>query len=571
MLAIYIRKSRDRAKEKSLKEQRLLGQEFALDKEMSYKFYDEGIISGQKSEEQRPKFAELLNDIRKKEIKGVFIWDSSRLARNEISWHTFADLLRETGTLLYDNGVENDFNNENTYLFYTIKAGMDAHFARITAKKIQTILKRNAMEGIPHGITPYGYTTDKNGKWKIHSGEVDTVLTVFDLYQKGYGYIRIANHLNEMGVESRYNIGWSPTTIRYMIYNKTYSGRASHNNVEIKIPDSIIDVDVHDKIIESIGNRYKKPGGRSKKFILNEVLSCDKCGSRYTITQRDRHSYYRCLSAVNKGVPNCGSKAVRAWAIDKLIFEEILLGQELYELARKAYQAGGNIEQKKILKKKQSYHLGRQEQLQKETKRNHELYVKVGDMEIYMAEKKRIDSHAYKTDEILKEIAIELEKLENSNRVLVELRNDFKFNLFEQYVDLSDPHKKEYFDKSMKTIVENKVFEENKKTIIDNLTFEEKITMVDKYIKRITIHYPAIPLKIKIEFKIPVAPMELIMESRYYGALDLGTKKEYFLKDFGKQPLKIYHRMKTEFSKYSDVKTFDYNLIKKPFGFLKNK
>lgn len=571
MLAIYIRKSRDRAKEKSLKEQRLLGQEFALEKEMSYKFYDEGIISGQKSEEQRPKFAELLNDIRKKEIKGVFIWDSSRLARNEIAWHTFADLLRETGTLLYDNGVENDFSDENTYLFYTIKAGMDAHFARITAKKIQTVLRRNAKEGIPHGLTPYGYTTDDKGKWKIHAGEEETVKIIFDLYQKGYGYIRISKHLNEMGIETRYDIEWTPATIRYMIYNKTYSGRAKYNELELEVVPPIIDKHTHDKVIESIGKRYKKPGSKSKKYILNEVMFCAKCGTRYTVSQRHRHSYYRCLSEVNRGMPKCGSRAVRAWAIDKLIFEKILLGQELYEQAKQTYQAGGNIEQKRALKKKQGYHLGKEEQLRKETKRNHQLYVKDGDLEMYMTEKKRIDNQAYKTDEKLKEIAIELEKLENGNRVLVELKNDFKFNLFEQYVDLSDPHKKEYFDKSMNTIVENRVFEENKKAIIDNLTFEEKIAMVEKYIKRITIDYLVIPLKIKVEFNIPMAPMELIMESRYYGALNINTKKEYFLKDFGKQPLKIYHRMKTEFSENSDVQTFDINLMKKPFGFLKNK
>ncbi len=572
MLAIYIRKSRDRAKEKSLKEQRLLGQEFALDKEMSYKFYDEGIISGQKSEEQRPKFAELLIDIRKKEIKGVFIWDSSRLARNEISWHTFADLLRETGTLLYDNGVENDFSDENTYLFYTIKAGMDAHFARITAKKIQTVLRRNAMEGIPHGLTPYGYTTDDKGKWKIHPGELETVKTIFDLYQKGYGYIRIAKHLNEMGIETRYDIEWTPATIRYMIYNKTYSGRVKHNELELEVVPPIIDKHTHDKVIESIGKRYKKPGSKSKKYILNEVMFCAKCGTRYTVSQRHRHSYYRCLSEVNRGIPKCGSKAVRAWAIDKLIFEKILLGQELYEQAKQTYQAGGNTGQKKVLEKKQEYHLKKHEQLKIETKRNHQLFVKEGGyIGTYRAEKKRIDDQAYKTDETLREIAVELEKLVNGNRVLVELENDFKFNLFEQWVDLSDPFIKEYFDASMQKIVKNRVLAENKKTIIENLPFEEKSAMVAKYIKRITIDYHAVPLKIKIEFYIPIPPMEFMIGSRYYGALDLGSKKEYFLKDFGKQPLKIYHRMKTEFSKYSDVETFDYNLIKKPFGFLKNK
>ncbi|TDT41973.1 DNA invertase Pin-like site-specific DNA recombinase [Maribacter spongiicola] len=569
MLAIYIRKSRERAKEKSIKEQRLLGQEFAVENQMEYKFYDEGIISGQKSEEDRPKFSELLKDIRSKKINGVYIWDSSRLARNEIAWHTFADLLKNTGTLLYDNGVETDFKDENTYLFYTIKAGMDAHFARLTAKKIKTVLRRNAIEGIPHGIAPFGYTKDENGKWKIHEEKAKTVLLIFELYQQGYGYIRIANHLNELGIATRYEIIWTPATIRYMIYNKTYSGRAKHNELELKVP-AIIDKDIHDKLIDDIGKRYKKPGSKSKKFILNEVLFCAKCGSRYTVSQRHRHSYYRCLSEVNRGVPKCGSKAVRAWAIDKLVFEEILLGQELYELAKKTYEAGGNENQKNALKTKQTYHLNRQEQFTKETRRNYQLFVTGGDMELYNQEKKRIDKDAYKTDEILKEIALELEKVENSNRVLLELKDDFKFNLFERYVDLSDPYKKEYFDKSMKDLVNERIFNENKQSIIKFVSFEEKVSMVKKYIKKITVNYPEIPLKIKVEFNIPLDPMEIIVESRYYGALDLETKKEYILKDFGKQPLKIYHRMKTEFSKFSDVETFDIDLIKKPFGFLNN-
>lgn len=570
MLGIYIRKSREHKKEKSIKEQKLLGQEFALENKFEYQFYDEGIISGQKTKEQRPKFAELLKDIEDGRIKGVFIWDSSRLARNEIAWHTFADLLKKTGTILYDNGVSTDFRDENTYLFYTIKAGMDAHFARLTAKKIKTVLKRNAMEGIPHGITPYGYTRDSNGKWKIHEDEVQAVETIFDLYQKGYGYIRIANHLNEMGVPTRYEIIWTPATIRYMIYNTTYSGRAKHNDLEIEVPQ-IIDKEKHDMILDSISTRYKKPGAKSKKYILNEVMVCGKCGTRYTISQRHRHSYYRCLSEVNRGVPKCHSKAVSAIPIDKLIFEKILLGQELYEQAKKTYQAGGNTEQKKVLEKKRGYYIKKQEKLKKEAKRNHELYVKeVVEMESFMEVKTRIDKQAFKTDESLKEIETELQQLENTNRVLVELENDFKFNLFEQLIDLSDPHKKEYFDKSMKQIVQNTVLEENKRAIIENTPFEEKVAMVTKYIKRITVDFPEVPLRIKIEFNIPIPPMELIMESRYYGALDLNSEKEYFLRDFGKQPLKIYHRMRTEFSQYSNVETFDYQFIKNPLGFLKH-
>lgn len=439
MLGIYIRKSRDRKKEKSLKEQRLLGSEFATEQNMEYKFYDEGIISGQKDKEQRPKFAQLLEDIEANKLTGVFIWDSSRIARNEGAWYEFANLLRDTKVLLYDNGVKADFSDENTFLFYTITAGMNAHFARVTAKKIQTVLKRNAMDGIVHGIAPYGYTTDENSKWAKKGDEVETVNTIFDLYGKGYGYIRIANHLNEMGIETRYNIEWTPATIRYMIYNKTYSGRAKFNDLTIKVPE-IIDPKRHDKLIASIGTRYKKSGAKSKKFILNEVLVCGKCGTRYTISQRHRHSYYRCLSEVNRGVPKCFSKAIRSEHIDKVLLEKVLLGNELYELAHQTYLEGGNVEQKKELEKKLAYHNGRLEKLEGELKRSYQVFVLGGvELELYMSEKKRIDRQLLKSQDTIDKLTNDLERIQDTNRLLEDMSLDFNINLPNTWKGEKDP------------------------------------------------------------------------------------------------------------------------------------
>ncbi len=552
MLGIYIRKSRDSAKEKSLKEQKLLGQEFALENKMEYAFFDEGIISGQKKKEQRPKFAELFTAIERKEITGVYIWDSSRIARNERAWLDFADLLKETGVLLYDNGVKADFTDENTYLFYYMKSGFDAHFAKITAKKIKTVLNRNAREGRPHGLLPYGYTTNKKGKWKKHKKEVNTVKLIFELYQNGYGYIRIANHLNEMGIDTRYDIVWTPATIRYIIYNRTYSGTAKFNEIEIKVPP-IIDKKTHEKLLASIGNRYKKPGAKSKRFILNEVMVCGKCGTRYTISQRHRHSYYRCLSEVNRGVPKCHSKAVRAEHLDKLILEYILFGRELYEMARQTYLEGGNVEQKRQLEKKLSYNEKKLDKLKEELKRNHQVYVLGAvELDLYMLEKKRIDRQIFHVDEIIAHLKDDLTNIQHSNRVLEELDVDFDFKLPEIWQDETNDIMRAWKKHAIKEALINNRVDRNKERMYKTMTFEEKCAMVEKYIKKITINYPQVPLKIKIEFNIPVQPMELIMESRYYGAKNLTTNKIHILKDFGKRPSFIYQRMKDEFNSYLD-------------------
>ena len=556
MLGIYIRKSVEREKEKSIKEQILLGQEFALENKMKYKMFNEGIISGQKKKEQRPKFAELYKAIENKEISCVYIWDSSRIARNEKAWLDFAELLRDTGTLLYDNGVEADFSNENTFLFYYMKSGFDAHFAKLTAKKIQTVLKRNAMEGKPHGIAPYGYTTDENGKWKIHEDEVETVKTIFNLYQKGYGYIRIANHLNEMGVPTRYEIIWTPATIRYMIYNKTYSGRAKHNELEIKVP-AIIDKNTHDKLLDSIKNRYKKPGAKSKKYILNEVMVCGKCGTRYTISQRHRNSYYRCLSEVNRGVPKCQSRAMKAEYMDKIVLEHILFGRELYELAHQTYLEGGNVEQKRLLKTKINVQNKKLSELISKFKRNHADYISIKnltqlDIETYYEAKKDINTKMFKAEESIKMLSDELEKLEDTDRLLEQMKIDFDINLPEVWKDETDPTMKAWKEHAIREAIISNRIDRNREKIMETATFEEKCAMVEKYIKQISIYGKQIPVRIKVEFNIPVPPMELLIESRYYGAKNLTTNKNHYFRDFGKQPRVIYQRMQEEFDKYTN-------------------
>ncbi|NQZ44798.1 MAG: recombinase family protein [Flavobacteriaceae bacterium] len=548
MLAIYVRKSRERKKEKSIKEQKLLGQEFAIENNIDFEFYDDGIISGQKGKAERKRFSELLKDIESNKITGVYIWDSSRLARNEIAWHTFADLLRDKGTLLYDNGVPADFRDENTYLFYTIKAGMDAHFARVTAKKIKTVLKRNATEGIPHGLLPYGYIKSENDKWQIDENEAEVIKSIFDLYEKGYGYIRIAKHLNEMGIDTRYNIEWTPATIRYMIYNTTYSGRAKYNDLEIKVP-SIIDKKRQQKIIASIGSRYKKPGPKSKKYLLNEISFCKKCGTRYTISQRTRHTHYRCLSEVNRGVPKCFSRAVRAELLDKLIFENVLLGRDLYEHAKSSYMEGGNVEQRNELEKKLKYHSKRYDALKQELKRSYQGYVRGNTpLEFYLDEKKRIDRQMLKTEDNIREFEDNIQKINDTNRVLDEIEVDFKLpNVWE---DEKDPIKKAWMEHSIQEAISANRIESNREQIVENMPIEEKIALVEKYIKRIEILHFKSPLLISIEFTIPIPAMELLVESRYYGAKNLTTGKIHILRDFGTRPKLVYKRMLLEFKAF---------------------
>lgn len=204
-LGIYIRKSRDKENEKSLKEQRLLGEEFAKKNKFAPKYYDEGIISGTLDKEQRPEFNKLLKDIKSKSLDGVYIWNTDRLAREEGAWNEIAKAFKESKVMLYDNGVKTDLTNDNTYLFYHIKAGMDAHFAKVTSSKIRAVLHRNVSEGRTRGgIMAYGFTKDSNNYVIIDKDEAEIVKEIYSLSLNGKGTRSIATILNDRGIKTRY-------------------------------------------------------------------------------------------------------------------------------------------------------------------------------------------------------------------------------------------------------------------------------------------------------------------------------------------------------------------------------
>ncbi|MFS4455465.1 recombinase family protein [Maribacter sp. 2304DJ31-5] len=163
MLAIYVRKSVDHANQKSLREQELLGIELAERLETEFNIYNEGIVSGADISADRPMYKKLISDIVDGKLTGVFIWETSRAARNTKSWLKLADYLKDNNVILYDNGSPIDLSDPQQYMFYTQKAAFDEFYSKVTSQKIKTVLKRNAENGLVQGKPPI--RIQKRGGW----------------------------------------------------------------------------------------------------------------------------------------------------------------------------------------------------------------------------------------------------------------------------------------------------------------------------------------------------------------------------------------------------------------------
>ena len=190
MLAVYCRISQEKVegKDRSINDQKLLGIELAKSLNLSYKVYIDNGISGTKKIEDRPAFASMLDDISDGEITRVFAFDQSRLERSPETRFVLKKLLKENGVLLYTNNGLVDTESDEGEMMGDFLSIINQYYARITSRKIKSVLKRNAQNGKAHAkIMPFGYMKDDKGYLLIDPKEEPIVKEVYSKALSGIG------------------------------------------------------------------------------------------------------------------------------------------------------------------------------------------------------------------------------------------------------------------------------------------------------------------------------------------------------------------------------------------------
>lgn len=515
-LGVYIRKSRDSEKQKSLKEQLLLGTEFCNENNFNPIIYNDGIVSGAGSTNKRPQYEKMLVDIANGKLYGIYIWNTDRTARDEIAWHTLANLLKIHNVFLYDNGNKADFSDENTLLFYTIKSGMDAYFSRVTSTKIKAVLKRNASEGRFSGILKYGYKRDENGVTVVDKEEAEVVKKMFELCINGKGYTAIKEYLDKNNIPTRYNqIGgtykkdsnlhgnlsnvttrekksakWSTPVIGKILRSRNYIGEKTYKDKIIKIP-KIISLTTFDKAQERINKRKNKSGKISyNRYLLNNILLCTNCDKRYTGRKVGKYEYYRCASRIKKG-ESCGSNGIKLEYLDTLIWNYLFLEDNLINALYINYNQ--SIEQPKTTIEKDIDAL------------NNSLKAK---------EKEIANVTKYLIQEIITESEANTQ-LKRIRREItdIELRIEQKTETLNRVVDLKD---------------EIKTYEDEIENIRLSSSFDEKKKIIEKHLKVIKIINIDGYFTIDIVFKSFHFNERFIIDEKYdLNIVDIDTDDEY--------------------------------------------
>lgn len=277
--------------------------------------------------ESRPAIRALLRELESPKYKALLIVEPQRLSRGDLEdIGRIIKILRYSNTIVITPVYSYDMRDERDRDAFERELKRGNEFLEYQ-KRIMSAGRNQAAENGSYlgSKPPYGYrkTRIKEGKRYCYTLEPDPaeaqyVPIIFDLYNRGYGASRIAQHLDELGAPTRTGRKhWSEPSIRSILHNVHYAGLICWNwrkavktikdgEVVTKRPLAndrivvkgkhvpLVDDELFNAVREKLGSTPRNTKAHNLTNPLAGLLFCT-CGSAMTRrTYKDRNGRERC-------------------------------------------------------------------------------------------------------------------------------------------------------------------------------------------------------------------------------------------------------------------------------------
>ena len=316
----------------------------------------------------RPGFNKIKDKIENNEAHGIIAKDLSRIGRHNALTLLFLEwVISHEKRLIAINDSIDTSNDQNESLI-GIKTWYNELYIKDISKKIKSAIRtKQKKEGLV--IVPsFGFikNPNENDKWIIDE-EIDWIIKlIFDLYIDGYGFRKIASHLNEKKIitpslykkqkfnrinaktDIKYEHLWSEIAIKRIITNRAYTGvlvcgttqrtmikggRRNTDPSEYFIHDKffpqIIDEDTFNLAQNILSKRVNNgvKAGNEKIYKYAGILKCGECGKGFikrTIGHNPNNPiFYICSTYFRYGKDECVTHKILESDIDIAVLDYI--------------------------------------------------------------------------------------------------------------------------------------------------------------------------------------------------------------------------------------------------------
>lgn len=223
--AVYLRVSNDATGERlAVDRQREDCRRIATERGWSItEEYVDNSVSASKPTTRRPAYDRMVNDFKAGQFEALVCWDLDRLTRQPRQLEDWIDAAQERGLLLTTANGEADLSTDGGRLFARIKASVArAEVERKSARQKRAAAQRADRGRPPSGVRLTGYSV----AGAVIADEADIVRSIYARFSGGDSLRGITVWLTAHDVETRHGKQWSPSSVRSILTNPRYAGRA---------------------------------------------------------------------------------------------------------------------------------------------------------------------------------------------------------------------------------------------------------------------------------------------------------------------------------------------------------
>lgn len=311
--------------------------------------------------EQRENYQAMRKRLMNQEGRILIVKDFSRFSRRNSLGLLELELLRDAGIRIISIGDQIDYPDRSDWMLIQFKFLMNEMPVTDTSKKIKQMIDNRQKSGQWVCAVPYGYRiiNTKAMTYEIDPPAAEVVREIFRLYNNGWGYKKIANHLSDEGVPTpraneiahkeaegistkrKANSVWSISTIQDTLEDDFYIGtlrqkkytRKGINGRDIKLDESenIVIEQAHTPIIDAETFAYaqqqrklrSKNNYRGEKKYATDYsgfLFCGDCGSpMFSMSRPELAPAYTCGTYHRRGRKGCTSHHIKVEVLDAFL------------------------------------------------------------------------------------------------------------------------------------------------------------------------------------------------------------------------------------------------------------
>lgn len=382
----YLRLSRedgDRAESDSIANQRkLLEQYLSAHPELNLiEFYQDDGYTGTNFD--RPAFRRMEADIEAGKINCVLVKDLSRFGRDYIEMGRYLERVFPAQGVRFIAVNDHVDSQQGRYdMLLPMKNIFNTQYARDISDKVRSAIHTKQQRGEFVGAFPsYGYQKDpaNHSHLVIDPAAAQVVRRIFDLFEQGWGKIKIAKQLNAEGIPSpseykrilgeRYHNGrkidqttyWTYATVHRILQNQMYAGnmeqgrnyRPTMHGKAVQLDrsqwavvpgthEAIIGAEQWERVQALLHKRTRQLSFDQNQSPFAGFLRCGDCGRAMVKTRRAGGIYYSCGSYKRYGPTVCTKHSISHAVLEGIVLHDlnqiISSVQNLRSLAEEAKQ-----------------------------------------------------------------------------------------------------------------------------------------------------------------------------------------------------------------------------------------